>query len=72
MTNHPSELADDCPVDGCERDYHHYHRTSPDGLEVLALPCDGRYGDCDDEGKYEVRVFTFTRCYCRTPREGRP
>ena len=64
----PPDPADDCPVDGCERDWHHYHRTSPGGL-VQAFPCDAHHGDCDDEGETELRGFTFTRCYCR---KGRP
>lgn len=59
-----TDVDDDCPV--CERDWHHYHRTSPSG-EVVAFACDGSEGDCDEET--ESLGFTFTRCYCR---EGRP
>ena len=61
-----TDPADDCPVDGCERDDHHYHRTSPSG-EVVAFACDGSEGDCDSEA--EAFGLLVTRCYCR---EGRP
>lgn len=63
-----ADVDDDCPVDGCERDYHHYHRTSPRG-RVESFVCDGHHGDCDDEGETDLGGFTFTRCYCR---KGRP
>ena len=60
-----TDVVDDCPADGCQRDYHHYHRTSPSG-EVRSFACDGSEGDCDDE-ETESLGFIFTRCYCRIP-----
>ena len=63
-----TDPADDCPVDGCERDDHHYHRTSPSGDRAESFWCDGSERYCR-EGETELRGFTFSRCYCR---EGRP